>query len=162
MLTPVKTTNPARFKGGRFAIVASLYNDRFVSSMLGEVKKVLAKAGAVIVQEVRVPGAFEIPVVASRLAHSTEIEVDAIICLGVVMRGETKHADHIVEGVTHALATLQIGSGIAVIHGVYLFDSHFQAEARCVAPKFNRGKELAMTALHMAKILSALPKGGNE
>lgn len=157
MLTPIKPLPVGKFKGGRFAIVASLFNDRYVSGMLGELNKVLTKNGGTILQEVRVPGAFEIPVVASRLARAEALAVDVVICVGVVMRGETKHADHIVCGVTQALAILQIETGIAILHGVYLFESHFQAESRCVAPKFNRGKELGSTALHMAKVLRSLP-----
>src|SRR3982751_4089924 len=85
--------------GGTFAIVASRYNAEYVDAMLHLARAELLAAGA-HVRIVRVPGAFEIPAVAAKLAHGGRYA--AILCLGVIFVGETSHADHIGKGVTHA------------------------------------------------------------
>src|SRR5882724_7502089 len=102
MLRSVKK-RAVRNTGGTFAIVASRYNGRYVDTMLRAAQAVLKRAGAKEVKVVRVPGAFEIPAVASRLAQGEETRYSAIICLGVIFQGETSHAQHIGVGVTHAL-----------------------------------------------------------
>ena len=86
-----------------FLIVASKYNSRYVDEMLRAAKEVLKNSRAKRIQVVRVPGAYEIPVVAARAAR-TEPGWSAIICLGVILRGETTHAQHIGEAVSHALS----------------------------------------------------------
>src|SRR6202012_2281176 len=100
MLTPVKNKT-VQAAHGTFAIVASRYNARYVDAMLRAAKATLSKAGAKV-QVVRVPGSYEIPVVAPKLARiSAENEdLSAIICLGVILRGETVHAAHIGEAVS--------------------------------------------------------------
>jgi len=80
----------------------------------------------------------------------------AIICLGVILRGETTHAQHIGEAVSQALMQIQITHGVPVIHEVLLLENKQQAEARCLAPKHNRGVEAAQTALEMARVLTQL------
>lgn len=138
----------------RFAIVASKYNARFVDSMVEAAKATLEKANAASVKVVRVPGAFEIPVVAAALAK--EEGMSAIICLGVILRGETTHAQHIGEAVSHALAQIQVRKRVPIIHEVLLLENEAQAEARCLNPKHNRGVEAALTALEMARIMGSL------
>ncbi len=155
MLKTVKTTS-ARADGGRFAIVASRYNARYVDSMLRAARKTLKDAGAALVQVVRVPGAFEIPVVAAKLAHRTAPAFDAIICLGVVLRGRTVHAEHIGTGVTQALARLQVDTFVPMIHEVLLLENEDQARARCLDSDHNRGAEAAQTAIEMARVMRAL------
>ncbi|MBM3822489.1 MAG: 6,7-dimethyl-8-ribityllumazine synthase [Verrucomicrobia bacterium] len=162
MLSPFKTQNFRAVRGARIGLVGSLYNDQYVSGMLRAAERILEKSKAKRVRTVRVPGAFEIPVAAARLLRASDLDLEAVICLGVVMQGETKHADHIVSGVTTALAELQVETGKAVIHGVYLFETPSQAESRCLSPRFNRGKELAMTALQMVATLRSLPSFSNE
>ncbi len=104
MLRPVKTKT-RRASGGTFAIVASRYNSEYVDAMLRAAREELLRAGA-HVRIVRVPGAFEIPAAAARLAQPKRCA--AIICLGVIFQGETSHARHIGWGVTHALAQIQV------------------------------------------------------
>ena len=134
---------------GRFAIVASKYNARYVDSMLRAAKALLTKAGASEVKIVRVPGAYEIPVVAARLARS-ETRFAAILCLGVVIRGQTQHAQLIGEAVTSALTQLQIAHELPIIHEVLLLENEEQAKVRCLSKDHNRGGEAAQTALDMA------------
>ena len=144
-----------RASGGTFAIVASRYNSEYVDAMLHAARDVLLQAKA-HVRIVRVPGAFEIPVAASRLAQSKSRRYDAIICFGVIFQGETSHAQHIGEGVTHALAQIQVLHKIPVIHGVFVFEKVKHAKVRCLGKKHNRGTEAAQTALEMARVMKSL------
>lgn len=144
---------------GRFAIVASEYNRRYVDAMVRAARKELAAAGAGSVRVTRVPGAFEIPVVAARLASSDDSGLSAIICLGVIFRGETVHAQQIGDAVSTALAEIQIRHRIPVIHGVYLFENEEQARVRCLGKKHGRGIETARTALTMARVIAKLRNG---
>ena len=153
----LKTVKKAKIKNstGRFAIVASTFNARYVDSMLRAARKVLREAGVKKIQIIRVPGAFEVPVVAAKLATVTP-PFSAVLCLGVIFRGETTHAQHIGEAVSLTLARLQIDCQIPMIHGVYLFENEAQARTRCLNPKHNRGAEIAQTALAMARVMKDL------
>jgi 6,7-dimethyl-8-ribityllumazine synthase len=164
----LKAIKSRRFRAGdgRFAIVASQYNARYVDAMLKAAKAELSRAGARAVQVVRVPGAYEVPVVAARLARPTDPPAarstlhaprfNAIICLGVILRGETVHAAHIGEAVSRALMEIQIQYETPVIHEVLLLENEAQARARCLDPKRNRGREAAQTALAMARVMAGL------
>ena len=165
MLKPIKAKT---FRAGdaRFAIVASQYNARYVDAMLQGATEELDRAGAREVQVVRVPGAYEIPVVAARLArtssaHASRIthhasRFSALICLGVILRGETVHAAHIGEAVSRGLMAIQVQHEVPVIHEVLLLENEAQAQARCLDRKHNRGREAAQTALAMAQVMARL------
>jgi 6,7-dimethyl-8-ribityllumazine synthase len=140
-------------RGGNFAIVASKYNSRFVDSMLRAAKKEILRAGGKI-EIVRVPGAYEIPVVAAKLARAQKFS--AILCLGVILRGATTHAQHIGEAVSNALVQIQIQHEVPVIHEVLLLENVRQAEERCLSPTHNRGTEAAQTALEMARLMTVM------
>ncbi len=154
MLTKVATTK-ARAAGINIAIVASRYNASYVDGMLNAARRRLRAAGA-DVRVVRVPGAYEIPVVAARLARAAAKPVSAVICLGVILRGETTHAQHIGEAVTMALSQIQVSYEVPVIHEVLLFENEQQARARCLSRDHNRGAEAAETALAMARVMRSL------
>jgi 6,7-dimethyl-8-ribityllumazine synthase len=143
--------------GGGFAIVASSYNARYVDAMLRAAKVEIQRAGG-RVQIVRVPGAYEIPVVAARLARPAagRSSPAAIICLGVILRGATTHAQHIGEAVSNALAQIQIQHEVPVIHEVLLLENEQQAKERCLSRTHNRGTEAAQTALAMAQVMHDL------
>ena len=156
MLKIVKATAPRPAPGGHFAIVASSYNARYVDGMLRAAQQALRRAKASTIKVVRVPGAYEIPVVAARLARAHTPPLDAIICLGVILRGATTHAQHIGEAVTNALTQIQLAHEIPVIHEVLLFENKEQAEVRCLSRDHNRGAEAAHTALEMARVMRAI------
>lgn len=144
----------ARAPGARFAIVASRYNARFVDSMLAAAERALKSAGA-RVEIIRVPGAFEIPAVASRLARVSP-PFSALICLGVILRGQTSHAQQIADAVSAALAQLQVAHALPVVHEVLLLENEAQAVVRCLDKQHNRGAEAAQTALEMAHVMAGL------
>jgi 6,7-dimethyl-8-ribityllumazine synthase len=164
----LKVIKAKKFRAGAasFAIVASLYNDRYVDSMLQAAKAELEAAGAKDVRVVRVPGAYEVPVVAARLARGGSprasrfkrhvLPPSAILCLGVILRGETVHAAHIGEAVSRALMEIQVRYEVPIIHEVLLLENEEQARARCLDPKRNRGREAAQTALAMAQVMAGL------
>jgi len=156
MLKPVNTKT-TRASGGTFAIVASRYNPRYVDAMLRAAKTEILRAGGKV-QIVRVPGAYEIPVVVAKLARQSTLnsQLSAIICLGVILRGATTHAQHIGEAVSNALVQIQIEYEVPVIHEVLLLENESQARERCLDKKHNRGTEAAQTALEMARVMKSL------
>jgi len=165
MLTKIRSKE-FRAGGHSFAIVASKYNARYVDSMLQAARRELKRAGSKRVEIIRVPGAYEIPVVAARLARTAargvqgaNSPVSAILCLGVNLRGETVHAAHIGEAVSRALMEIQLRFELPVIHEVLLLENETQARVRCLGRKHNRGAEAAQTALAMAIIMKQLRSG---
>lgn len=155
MLKAVKRTT-AKSAGGAFAIVASRYNERYVDAMLRAARKCLTDAGAEKVTIVRVPGAYEIPVIAARLASTQKPSLSAIICLGVILRGATTHAQHIGEAVINALSQIQVLHEVPIIHEVLLLENEEQARVRCLGRDHNRGTEAAQTALEMARVMKSV------
>ena len=160
------TQRKIRARGGSFAIVASKYNARYVDAMLRAAKAEILRAGG-SVQIVRVPGAYEIPVVAARLARASRMlhpasPLSAIICLGVILRGATTHAQHIGEAVSNALVQIQIQHEVPVIHEVLLLENEQQAKERCLSRTHNRGTEAAQTALEMARVMQCLPDAAED
>src|SRR5206468_9899666 len=104
-------------------------------------------------------GAFESPIVGSRLTRRQAPSLASIMCLGVILRGETAHAQHIAESVTQSLAQMQLQTGIPVIHEVLLLENESQAKVRCLSSEHNRGTEAAQTALEMRTVMRTLERG---
>jgi|SRR5215468_8471461 len=158
MLKPIRRKS-ARAGRAQFFIVGSQYNAHYVDSMVRAARAELKGAGAKNIHVVRVPGAFEIPIVASRLARraaenlQADGEATAIICLGVILRGATTHAEHIGTSVSEALMQIQLRYEVPVIHEVLLLENEQQARERCLGRKHNRGREAAQTALAMAEVM---------
>ncbi len=139
----------------KICIVASEYNEQYTQALVEncseELKTVLP---SVRLEIIRVPGAFEIPVsIKSVLSRSPEKRPDAVVALGVILRGSTDHADLIGSTITQALMQLALGiHHPPVIHEVLLLNDEKQAFARCIASQLNRGREAARTAARMAEL----------
>ncbi|MGA0829973.1 MAG: 6,7-dimethyl-8-ribityllumazine synthase [Nitriliruptoraceae bacterium] len=121
--------------------------DRLVAGALGE----LGRWGCEVVGTVRVPGAFEIPVVAQRMAASGR--VDAVVALGCVIRGETPHFDHVCTAVTVGCEAVARTTGVPVGFGVLTVDDHAQADARAGGVHGDKGAEAAQAAVETALAL---------
>ena len=138
---------------GTIAIVASKYNstytDDLVESSLETLGRLCPKSRN---KTIRVPGAFEIPVVVERLARETE-GLAVIIALGVIIRGSTAHADLIAESITHSLHRTSLDHCIPVIHEVLLVESADQAKDRTLGDELNRGREAAEAAVDMIRVM---------
>jgi 6,7-dimethyl-8-ribityllumazine synthase len=147
-------------KGKRFAILASRWNE-FISDKLVEgALDALAKSGGDddAVEIFRCPGAFELPGLARRVADSGKF--DAVICLGVVIRGATPHFDVVVNQVSRGIATIAAEAKLAVGFGVLTCDSIEQAIERSGSKGGNRGADAAMAAIEMANLYAALAGDG--
>tara|TARA_B100000959_G_scaffold131572_1_gene137933 strand:- start:225 stop:692 length:468 start_codon:yes stop_codon:yes gene_type:complete len=152
-----RTNKPSKTKAtGLMAIVASAYNAKYVDAMLDAALNVLGENGAEEVEIIRVPGAFEIPLAAAKLARRKRKRPIAIICLGLIIRGETVHAEHIGATVSRLLGEVSVETGVPVIHEVLLLENEAQARKRCINKTTNRGAEAAHTALKMGQIIQAL------
>ncbi|HWO71492.1 MAG TPA: 6,7-dimethyl-8-ribityllumazine synthase [Actinomycetota bacterium] len=145
-------------RGRRFALVASRFNGSVVRRLLDGALDCLRRHGVAEedVEVVWVPGAFEIPLAARRLASSGGY--DAVICLGAVIRGETPHFDHVAGQAAAGIARAAEESGVPVVFGVVTADTAEQAEARAGGKHGNRGWDAAMAAMEMASVLEQLPK----
>lgn len=144
--------------GIRISLVVSRYNEFVTSRLLAGAVEVLTKAGIGEegIEVAWVPGAFEIPLVARRLARSGRF--DAVICLGAVIRGETPHFEYISREASRGIAQASLDSDLPVIFGVLTTDTVEQAMERAGAPERNRGAEAAHTAIEMASLLRKLPE----
>ena len=136
----------------RFAIVASRWNElisaRLVEGALDGLKRLGAKEAQVSLY--RVPGAFEIPLLALRLAQSRRF--DAIICLGTIIRGQTPHFDYIASEVARGISQAGLTSGLPVVFGIVTADTVDQAIDRAGVKLGNKGFEAAMTAVELVNL----------
>ena len=140
----------------KVAIVAARFNEFITSKLIGGAMDGLSRHG---VQEADihlawVPGAFEIPLAAKKMAESGRY--DAVICLGAVIRGETDHYEHVATEVTKGVAMASLSSGVPVLYGVLTTDTIEQAINRAGLKSGNKGFECAMDALEMASLFKKL------
>jgi 6,7-dimethyl-8-ribityllumazine synthase len=140
-------------KGKKFGIVASRFNDFITKELISGCVDTLVRHGAEEKDIVTnwVPGAFEIPLVAQRLAKSKSY--DAVICLGTVIRGATPHFDYIASEVAKGVAKVSLDSGLPVIFGVITADTIEQAVERAGTKDGNKGRDAALSAIEMANLL---------
>lgn len=143
----------------RFGIVVSKFNNLVTSRLLTSALETLKKGGATDqnIRVVKVPGAFEIPLIARQLAETHRY--DAIICLGSVIRGETAHFDYICAETSRGIARAALDTGVPVIFGVLTTETVEQAVERAGAPERNRGVHAAQAAMEMASIIKQIRKG---
>ncbi len=140
-------------RGARFCIVASRYNPQIVDNLIDGALRALRGHGAPGADIVRVPGAFEIPLAASRCADAGRYA--GIVAVGCVIRGQTPHFDHVVRECSRGIARVMLDTGVPVGFGVLAADNAEQAMARAGADR-NRGAEAALAALEMACLLRRL------
>ena len=149
-----------RGDGLRVAIVASRFNDLVTERLVAGARDGLVRHGVdpSSITEAWVPGALELPLVAQRLASSGDH--DAVVCIGVVIRGSTDHYTHVATQCAAGLARVQLDTGVPVIFGVLTTETLDQALERAGAKLGNKGFEAATTAIEMADLLRQLPKAG--
>lgn len=142
----------------RVGILASRFNEVIVSKLIDGAADALARHGVDLntVDLVWVPGAFEIPSAAAKMAASGKY--DALICLGAVIRGETDHYEHVATEVTKGIAQISLNAGIPVLYGVLTTDTVEQALNRAGLKAGNKGFECAMDALEMVSLFRKLGK----
>lgn len=140
----------------RVGILASRFNEVIVSKLIDGAADALARHGVDLdtVDLTWVPGAFEIPAAAKKMAESGRY--DALICLGAVIRGETDHYEHVATEVTKGIAQVSLSSGIPVLYGVLTTDTVEQALNRAGLKSGNKGFECAMDALEMVSLFKQL------
>ncbi len=143
-------------KGLRFAIVVSRYNNFISERLLSGALDALERHGAVSedIMVVWVPGSFEVPLAAKKLALSGKY--DAVLCIGALLRGDTPHFDHISATVTKEIGALAVETGVPVIYGVITCESMEQAIERAGLKLGNKGFEAAMAAIEMAQVVKQL------
>lgn len=136
-------------RGMRLAVIAGRYNERIVERLLDACMDTLRERGVKKkdVRVVRVPGAFEMPLVARWLAE--EKRYDAIVVLGAIIRGETSHFEHVARECSRGLSMVSLSHGLPVIFGVLTVDDAAQALARAGTGHGNKGREAALAAIEM-------------
>ena len=143
--------------GARFAIIASRWNPRITDTLVAGARKTFADHGVAeeAVDVIRVPGAWELPVVAARLAVAGQHA--AIVALGCVVRGDTRHYEQVADGCSDGLMRVALDYGVPVANGVLAVDRFEDAQARAGGSHGNKGEEAALVVLEMAQLLEQLP-----
>lgn len=149
-------TSPA----GRFAVVAARFNALVVDALVAGAMDGLRRGGVTDdrIDVVRVPGSFEIPLVAKTLAASGKYA--AVVCLGAVIKGDTDHYDHVAGAATGGVLDAAMSTGVPVVFGVLTCDTLEQAMNRAGGKAGNKGHESALTALEMASLMGKVAKKG--
>ena len=140
--------------GYRFAIIVSKFNEAITGSLRDAARAALQSAGADAIDDMHVPGAYELPQ-AARCAAETG-RYDAIVCVGCVIRGETPHFDYISSAVAHGIMDAAGETGVPIAFGVLTTDTEAQAQARAGDGPDNKGWEAASAAIDMAVLFRRL------
>lgn len=140
----------------RFAIIASRWNPGIVDILVEGAQRALRDHGIAddVVDLVRVPGAWEIPVAAGRLAHAGGHA--AILALGCVVRGDTRHYEHVADNCAQGLMRVALDTGVPVLNGVLAVERHADAQARAGGAHGNKGEEVALAAMEMVDLWKKL------
>ena len=143
-------------RGLKFAIVVSRFNEFITSKLLGGALDVLKRheTDDNDIDVVWVPGAFEIPLLAKKLASSGKY--DAVICLGAVIRGSTTHYDYVCNEVSKGIAAVGLSTGVPTIFGVVTTENIEQAIERAGTKAGNKGSDAAVSAMEMANLLKTI------
>jgi 6,7-dimethyl-8-ribityllumazine synthase len=140
----------------RYAIIASRWNPRIADALVEGARRAFADngVGADAVDVVRVPGAWELPQAAGRLTRDDRYA--AIVALGCVVRGETRHYEHVADECARGLMRVAVDSGVPVANGVLAVESHEDALARAGGSHGNKGEEAAHAAIEMSNLFGKL------
>lgn len=139
------------------AIVVSTYHDEFARGLVAHAKRELdAIAPGTQVEVFDVPGSFELPIVVQSVAERGDFE--AVIAFGLLMEGQTAHAQLISSAVTDALMRIALVTRVPVVHEVLVVQSEEQARERCLGEEINRGTEAARVAVRMAQVMGQFPR----
>ncbi len=143
-------------KGSKFGIVISRFNSFISERLLSGALDALTRNGASgeDITVVWVPGSFEIPLAAKKMAGCGQY--DAVLCLGALLRGDTPHFDHLASTVTKELAAIGLESGVPVIYGILTCNTMEQAVERAGLKSGNRGFDAAITAIEMVQVVRQL------
>jgi len=141
----------------KFGIIVSRFNEFISKNLLAGALDSLKRHGAVDenIEVAWVPGSFEIPLVAHRMASSKNY--DAVVCLGAVIRGNTPHFEYVAAEVSKGIARAGLETGVPVIFGIITADNLEQAVDRAGAKAGNKGWQAALAAIEMANLMSSLP-----
>lgn len=148
--------------GCRFAIVVSTFNEEITAGLLTGARDVLSDTGVrdQDVTVVHVPGAFEIPVMALRLAKAGDY--DAVICLGCLIKGETMHFEYIAAAASQGIMNVSTATGVPVAFGLLTATTDEQAEARSGPGPANKGREAALAAVEMATLFRKMEQAHDD
>lgn len=143
--------------GARFAIIASRWNPRITDTLVAGARKTFADNGVAedAIDVIRVPGAWELPIAAARVAVAGRHA--GVVALGCVVRGDTRHYEQIADGCAQGLMRVSLDYGIPVANGVLAVDRHEDAAARAGGSHGNKGEEAALVVIEMAHLLQQLP-----
>ena len=146
-------------KGKRFGIIASRFNDFITDRLVGGAVDALTRSGAKEsdIDIVKVPGAFEIPLLAQKMAKSKKYH--AVICLGAVIRGATPHFDYVCAEASKGIAHAMMETELPIIFGILTTDTIEQAVERAGTKAGNKGWDAAVAAIEMANLMEAVDKG---
>ena len=142
--------------GARYAIVASRWNPKITDTLVAGARRAFADHGVAddAVDVIRVPGAWEIPVACARLAASGGYA--ALLALGCVVRGDTRHYEQVADGCSEALMRVALDTRVPVANGVLAVDDYADAEKRAGGSHGNKGEEAALVAIEMSHLLEQL------
>ena len=143
-------------EGLKIGIVAARFNEFIVSKLIGGAEDALKRHGVreEDIELAWVPGAFEIPLIAQKMANSKKYDV--VICLGAVIKGATSHYDYVCAEVSKGIATVSLNSNIPVMFGVLTTDSIEQAIERAGTKAGNKGFDVAVSAIEMCNVIKTL------
>lgn len=144
--------HPRPVPGARYAIIASRWNPRIVDALVAGAQRALREHGVAdeAIDIVRVPGAWELPQAAARIAASGGRA--AILALGCVVRGDTRHYEHVADGCAQGLMHVALEHRLPVLNGVLAVERHADAEARAGGVHGNKGEDVALAALEMTDL----------
>jgi len=144
-------------EGARFAIIASRWNPRITDALVAGARRTFADNGVAesAIDVLRVPGAWELPLAAERIAAARKHV--AIVALGCIVRGDTRHFEHIADNCAQGLMQVALDHAVPVCNGVLAVDEHEHAAKRAGGSHGNKGEEAALVAIEMAQLLERLP-----